>query len=104
MFGLGGKTIGVDELAHKLVEGDPVLIDVREPDEFAAGHVPGAVNVPLGQLAGRIDELDADADTYLICQTGHRSATAAKFLKRAGFANARSVKGGTSAWRGPLER
>lgn len=104
MFGLGGKTIGVDELARKLGEGDPVLVDVREPDEFASGHVPGAVNVPLGRLASCIEELDSDADIYLICQTGHRSATAAKFLKRVGFTNARSVKGGTSAWRGPLAR
>lgn len=104
MFGWGVKTISVEELADKLARGKQVLIDVREPHEFAAGHVKGAVNVPLGQLAERLNKFDPGAETYVICQSGHRSATAVGLLKRAGFGNAYSVKGGTSAWCGRLVR
>jgi len=104
MFGWGVKTVTVDELADKLAQGKQVLIDVREPYEFASGHLKGAVNVPLGQLAGKLGKFDSDAETFVICQSGHRSATAVRLLKRAGFENAYSVKGGTSAWRGRLVR
>ena len=104
MFGWGVRTVTVDELAEKLKQGKQVLIDVREPNEFAAGHVKGAVNVPLGQLADRLGEFDPGVETYVICQSGHRSATGAKLLTKAGFAHVRSVKGGTAAWRGKLVR
>ena len=104
MFGWGTKTITIDELADKIKQGVQVLIDVREPYEFAAGHVEGAVNIPLATLPSRLDKLDAKAETYVICQSGHRSATAVSVLKRAGFEHAYSVKGGTSAWRGKLAR
>jgi rhodanese-related sulfurtransferase len=104
MFGWGVSTVTVAQLADRLAEGKPVLIDVREPYEFAAGHVKGARNIPLGQLAGKLGKLDPAAETYVICQSGHRSATAVREMTRAGFTHAHSVKGGTSAWRGGLVR
>jgi rhodanese-related sulfurtransferase len=104
MFGWGTKTVTTDELADKLKQGKQVLIDVREPYEFAAGHVKGAVNIPLGTLGSKLGKLDPNAETYVICQSGHRSVTAVGLLKRAGFEHAYSVKGGTSAWRGKLAR
>ena len=104
MFGWGVKTITNGELADKLKDGKQILIDVREPYEFAGGHVKGAVNVPLGQLADKLGKFDPNAETYVICQSGHRSATAVGLMKRADFENAYSVKGGTSAWRGKLVR
>ena len=104
MFGFGVKTISADELAQRMRAGRPQVIDVREPSEFAEGHVPGARNIPLAQLAAKARTLDPAAETLLICRSGHRSATAAKQLVRAGFANVRSVKGGTLAWKGELTR
>ena len=104
MFRWGMKTATVAELAEKLAAGKTVLIDVREPYEFAGGHVKGAVNVPLGQLPSKLDKFDPSAETYVICQSGHRSATAVGMMKRAGFEHAYSVKGGTSAWRWKLVR
>jgi len=104
MFGWGVPSVTVDELAEKLSERNQVLIDVREPHEFARGHVKGAVNVPLGQLAAKIGKFRADAETYVICQSGSRSRAAVGALQRAGFANVYNVKGGTSAWRGQLAR
>jgi rhodanese-related sulfurtransferase len=104
MFGFGVKTITTAELADKLAAGKPVLIDVREPREFASGHVKGSANMPLGTLASKIAKLDPAAETLLICHSGNRSASAARMLSRAGFERAYSVKGGTLAWRGKLVR
>ena len=74
-----------------------LLIDVREPDEYEDGHVPGAVSMPLGVLPVRTLELPKDSPVYVICQMGGRSMQAAMFLDRAGY-DARSVAGGTNAW------
>jgi rhodanese-related sulfurtransferase len=104
MFGWGVKTVTTYELADRLAQGKQVLIDVREPYEYSAGHIKGAVNMPLGRLAGSLGKFDSHAETYVICQSGHRSATAVGRMKRAGFENAYSVKGGTAAWRGKLVR
>ena len=102
MFGWGVKSISVDELAEKLAKGKQVLIDVREPYEFSSGHIKGAVSIPLGKLAEKLGKLDPHAETFVICQSGHRSGSAVRRLKRAGFEEAYSVKGGTSRWRGKL--
>jgi rhodanese-related sulfurtransferase len=104
MFGWGVKTITTAQLAEELGEGKPVLLDVRTPEEFATGHVPQAVNIPLDQLAARAGELDPKARTLVICRSGHRSVSAAKLLAKQGFTDAYSVKGGTLAWKGELKR
>ncbi len=85
--------------ARALQQQGARLIDVREPHEFAAGHAAGARNIPLGQLAGRANEL-ADAGTVLvICQSGNRSKTAQGQLAARNVADVRNVSGGTKAWR-----
>jgi rhodanese-related sulfurtransferase len=76
---------------------NPVVIDVREPDEYAGGHAPGAVNIPLGQLEDRLSEIPATEDVYVICQSGRRSALATDALVARGF-SATNIDGGTSAW------
>lgn len=88
------REITVDELSG---HHEATLIDVREPDEFAAGHVAGAVNIPLGQLAGRADEVPA-GPVDVICQLGARSLRGAKILEDAGRTEVTSVAGGTSGW------
>ena len=96
------RDIGVDELKTALDGGKvPVLIDVRTPEEFAGGHVPGAKNVPLDQLAGRMGELGdpAACEVYVICQSGGRSARASQSLAAAGRRPV-NVQGGTGAWKG----
>lgn len=75
----------------------PVLVDVRTVDEFAEGHVPGAVNIPMDQLSERAGELDKSQDVYLICRSGGRSARAGKQLAELGFSPV-NVEGGTLAW------
>lgn len=88
--------IDVDRLARAQDEGATV-VDVREPREFRDGHVPGAVLVPMGQLASRMSELDRDRPAYVVCATGNRSAAMTDLLVGAGY-DAYSVAGGTTAW------
>ena len=73
------------------------VIDVREPDEYESGHVPGAQLIPLGHLEATLDSLSRTVPLYVICASGNRSRSAARRLVDAGF-DARSVAGGTSAW------
>ena len=75
------------------------LIDVREPDEYAAVRAEGAVNIPLSEFVARADEIDPEQDIYLICKSGGRSAQAAQYLEQArGWDGVHNVTGGTTAW------
>jgi rhodanese-related sulfurtransferase len=96
--------VTTDELAAKLAEGKKIVIDVREPYEYAGGHIKGAVNIPMGQLSAKIGRFKTDAEMYVICASGSRSGSAVGALRRAGYENAFNVKGGTSRWRGKLVR
>ena len=104
MFGWGIPSITTDELADKIAAGKVSIIDVREPSEFASGHVPKAVNIPLGRITDKVGKFDPHAETFVICQSGNRSASAVRRLTKLGFDNVYNVKGGTSAWRGKLFR
>lgn len=79
------------------VPADAFLLDVREPDEWVAGHAPGAVHLPLGQLQSRVGELPEDRDVYVICRSGGRSAQATAFLGAEGR-SATNVEGGMQRW------
>jgi rhodanese-related sulfurtransferase len=87
--------IDVDELARRHASGRAVL-DVREPDEYEGGHVPGAVSIPLGEVPDRLGEVP-DGEVLVICAKGGRSRKAAELL-RAGGVDAVNVAGGTTAW------
>ena len=87
----------IDDLAAARDAGDVTLIDVRNPDEFAAGHIPGAALIPLPDLADRLDEVPTDREVHVVCQSGGRSTQATELLTEAGV-DAVSVAGGTKAW------
>jgi rhodanese-related sulfurtransferase len=90
------------ELARALAQPDaPLLLDVRTPEEFAKGHVPGARLVPLQELASRLAELDAYKQRGVIayCEVGGRAAKAADLLRANGFANVRLLDGSMRRWR-----
>jgi rhodanese-related sulfurtransferase len=74
-----------------------VLIDVRQPQEFAIGHLPGARLIPLGELARRVDEIPKGAEIVAYCHHGMRSAQAVGLLAMAGR-EAKSLRGGTDLW------
>lgn len=76
--------------------GSALLVDVREPDEYVRGHVPGAVLMPMGQLANRVGEIDRTASVFVICASGNRSSAMTDLLLAGGI-DAVSVDGGTGA-------
>src|SRR5262249_31174941 len=83
--------VGIEELEAQLPK--VTLLDVREPEEYARGHVPEAVNLPQADLATRLAEVPPDRPVYLICQGGFRSLRAAQFLRQQGREDVVSVKG-----------
>jgi glyoxylase-like metal-dependent hydrolase (beta-lactamase superfamily II)/rhodanese-related sulfurtransferase len=90
------ETAGIEVVAERA--SDAILLDVREPEEYRAGHVPGATNLPQADLATRLEELPRDRPLLVICQVGMRSLRCSQFLRQAGFSRVTSVTGGTSAW------
>jgi hydroxyacylglutathione hydrolase len=90
-----------DDLAGRLDEGDgTVLLDVRDADEYEAGHIPGSVHIPYGELADRLAELPRDRVIATICSGGKRSGLAASILQREGFDRVVHVAhGGVGTWR-----
>lgn len=96
------KSVGMPEFYQEAKRKQLPIVDVREKDEYARGHIPGAVNFPLSDLGSDFTRLDKNTDYYLVCQSGGRSAMAAEFLSDQGF-NVTNVMGGTGSWMGPLE-
>ena len=79
-------------------QGDYQLIDVREDDEFAEAHLPGAVNIPLSEFMARVDEIDEETPALLVCNTGVRSSQAAMYLSSLGYEQLYNLEDGTKGW------
>ena len=96
----GVPEVGALQAVQLLNRKDAVMIDVREPAEFSAGHAPNAKNIPLAQLDKRIGELEKfkNRPAVVVCQTGSRSHAATALLKKAGFAEVVVLAGGIGAW------
>ena len=87
--------------------GDYQLIDVREDDEYAEAHLPGAINIPLSEFMARVDEIDENLPALLVCNTGVRSEQAAMYLASLGYEQLYNLEGGTKGWLAdglPVER
>jgi rhodanese-related sulfurtransferase len=92
------QLISPDEYQAQFNSGkEHALIDVRTPEEFNDGHIPGSININVETLANRLDEIPADMPIVVYCRSGNRSATAAKILVDAGFAPVYDL-GGIQAW------
>ena len=75
-----------------------LLLDVREPEEVALVRINGSVHIPMGEIPGRVHELDPDADIVVYCHHGIRSASVAAFLAQRDFASVANLSGGIDAW------
>jgi len=94
-----------NDLQVVLDEGKEVIVlDVREAAEYAFSHVPGAQSLPLGVLEQGFEEIDKEAQIYVVCRTGNRSDTAAQKLAAAGFNNVKNVIPGMGEWKGATEK
>ncbi len=90
-----GEQVAATDAAS--VPAEAYLLDVREPDEWTAGHAPEALHIPLGQLRSRAGEVPADRNVYVVCRSGGRSAQATSFLNAEGW-SAINVDGGMRGW------
>ncbi|KRG15634.1 hypothetical protein ACA30_05990 [Virgibacillus soli] len=79
------------------------LIDVREPNEFDAGHILGARNIPISQLKNRMKEIRPDKPVYLYCQSGMRSGRAGQMLYKKGYKQLYHLQGGFKKWSGKIK-
>ena len=93
------REISAVELKQQLDSRRPlVLLDVREPEELLLARLPGALHIPMGEVPGRLHELDPDAEIVVVCHHGIRSASVAQFLAQRDFARVVNLAGGIDAW------
>jgi rhodanese-related sulfurtransferase len=97
MFRRSDDVLTPHQAAERLERGDIEVIDVREPDEWRAGHAPGSRHLPLGELPGGLEGIGGERPVAFVCRSGGRSGRAAK-LARARGVEAFNVKGGLMAW------
>lgn len=97
-----GNAVNAGEATQLINREEALVIDVREADEFAAGHLPDAKNIPVGKLAERVGELEKfkDKPIILCCASGMRSNKACAELKKHGFARLHNLTGGVDGWVG----
>ncbi|MHA7584602.1 rhodanese-like domain-containing protein [Paenibacillus vandeheii] len=80
------------------------FIDVREAEEYAAGHIGGTKHIPLSELAQRANEIKPNEEVVCICRSGNRSAKACEFLVSIGYTNVKNMIGGILEWNGTVEK
>jgi rhodanese-related sulfurtransferase len=92
--------VDVADAAAIVETGDAVILDVRTPEEFAAGHLPGAININMeaADFADRVSGLDESAETLVYCRTGNRSGVATDEMAELGFTDMSDLQGGIEAW------
>jgi rhodanese-related sulfurtransferase len=87
------------ELNERIARGEEiVLIDVREPYEWSAGHIESAQHIPMQQIPGRLAEIPRDAEVVMICRSGGRSGQVQQYLRQQGFTNVKNLIGGMQRW------
>lgn len=99
--GAGPKRVTAAELTEQIQNSRaPLILDVRSEEEYAEGHIPGAVNIPYDQLGSRLAEIDvAKTDEIVVhCRSGHRAGIAEKILIEAGYSDVRDLDGHMNAW------
>lgn len=93
------------EVQQRLDKGEKLtVIDVRTPEEFAQGHIPGARLIPLNELPARAGEIDRHDEVILVCRSGNRSAQAYRVLEGLGYDKLRNMPGGMMSWQGTLQQ
>lgn len=101
---LGNRVSGINQVntleATRLMNDDALMLDVREDNEWAVGHIPNAKHIRLGQLSDQLAQLEKFKDKPIVvyCRSGNRSGRACAMLKKSGFSNASNLAGGIVAW------
>lgn len=92
-----------EEIETKINNKTSIILDVREPAEYALKHIPNSTHIPLGELSSRLDEIDKNKTVYVICRTGSRSQYAVNFMINEGITDIYNVLPGMINWTGPSE-
>jgi phage shock protein E len=92
------RDVDVQTTAALREQPDVMILDVREQDEWDAGHIPGAVFMPMGQVPDRLSEIPKDKTVIVQCRSGNRSSQVTDFLVQQGFTNVHNMAGGIKAW------
>jgi rhodanese-related sulfurtransferase len=100
LAGGGGAEVGTLEATRLMNQGTSLVLDVRDAKEFASGHLPRARHIPLAELPKRLGEIGKFKDKPVIvtCRSGARAGSACRYLRREGFTNVFTLKGGLAAW------
>ncbi|EFM09500.1 Rhodanese domain protein [Paenibacillus curdlanolyticus YK9] len=103
MAGKFSKAMTSDDVAELIKQGKTLhIVDVREQDEWDAGHIAGAKHIPLGQISSRHTELDPKQETIIVCRSGNRSGLACEHLESLGY-KVVNMSGGMLNWKGSIE-
>ncbi|MHB0914926.1 MAG: rhodanese-like domain-containing protein [Thermoleophilia bacterium] len=96
----GVVEVTVPETEKLIAENGALVVDVREPREYAAGRIPQSRHIPMSQFSSRLGDLDSDRDRPIVvsCRSGRRSASVSVMLCRQGFSEVYNLKGGINAW------
>ena len=100
---LRGHEVRPEEALDRYDESAYIL-DVRTPEEYREGHIPGARLLPVGELGRRYREVPQNEAVYIICRSGSRSAAATVWLLKKGYGNVYNITGGMNRWTGPVEK
>ena len=101
----GLQNLNAENFKNELAKpSKPLVIDVREPNEYKGGFIAGARNIPLSQLSGRLSDIPKDQSVLLYCRSGMRSKSAARILLKNGYKSLAHLQGGLIAWNGKLVR
>ena len=97
---MGGAQLGTLDVTRLMNQGGTLVLDIREAEDFATGHLPRARHIPMSQLSSRVEEIGKYKDKTVIvtCRTGARAGAASRLLKQAGFKNVFELRGGLNAW------
>ncbi|WFE25579.1 rhodanese-like domain-containing protein [Solwaraspora sp. WMMD791] len=93
MFGPAVPVVAAPDVAD-----DAYLLDVREPEEWAAGHAPGAHHLPMMEIPHRLADVPSDGDVVVVCRSGGRSGQVVAYLRQHGWDNVRNLDGGMQSW------
>lgn len=99
-----GQVLSLDSLTSEIERLNGILIDVREQEEYANGHIPGARSIPLGTCKKEAESLNKDEPLFLICQSGNRSGMAQKIFEELGFTTVVNVVPGMGQWTGHMKQ
>ncbi|WP_231689614.1 rhodanese-like domain-containing protein [Bacillus sp. FJAT-27245] len=97
------ESVSVDEAMELVKKSEVKVLDVRTPEEYKGGHIPGSELIPLQVLGGMAENLDKDEDYLIVCRSGNRSRQASELLASKGF-RVLNMEGGMNAWTGEIEQ